>query len=915
MPNPRGLLQWLQSLKAVQKTPTAVLRDGAIAVDASKYFSQTLVRDAWAEALGVVQIAHIQETVEKHVKAFEELNTSVIWCFEGISTMRRLSADPSTYAPTDSNAGERDRAWTEYREGRTETATKYFNELQTTPDFLNRPALEVVKETLLRLGAKVIVAPYDVEPQMAWFAHPPHQFVHAVYGDPDLLLFAVDKVITKLDIVNMEKCEWVSLASVLDSTELTFRQLTEACMIAGYRGSETLASCLNKVGFIDFQLAVDQVLQEYQERESLTEAQKADPAFAPLLRIIDRQEKWDSPVQKVNLVKAINSNLRYLERQLVFVGGKGEMGPLRYEFTPLLPIPKVPTAASKSSKAKKLLAKAAAKGAILQDFDENALNGSNEQAGETKTDETSATSNAIATATLPSAVATAVASGTLAPSTLEPLFTGLLVDRPQQVLSSAHPRLLDALAPLRAQAMLLLASAFGDLNDSAAGTASLSPILKELSKTTSALGAPIHIPDPSSEKSLSVMNVRFYDRTEGYWPRELCLDQCQSEDELAAARNLVPDVFSHLSANALTSTSATEAHEFIGKFYDAALKLCEPCGDVFGKLSGSALLVQVLRCLAILQGGKPGRCGCSNKTKTTGDCAALVTVALATLYALKLITLPVDAKVELTQQGQAVANAADAAANATEEKEHVGVSEEVANALLLASVLCQTEVLSDQPITLLLPLSASISGSGFFKPYNHSVSATTPQERSRLYLSRVAGLLPSRVYERTTQRGAASIIQLDSKAASCQDISAVSNAATSLQRALRQFAEAAFVALLASQRVMIAEVSDFHDPDTIIEDEQDPEMATETKADLDEPALISEDDVGSNVNVRRIARRLPFSASTRPDPLAGIHQRDACGASESLSRHVAQLGASVATLLKGYRAAGVSVEVESSTQF
>ena len=65
--------------------------------------------------------------------------------------------------------------------------------------------------------------------QVAWLCQ--QQFAHFAFGELELLLYGVEKVVVELD---KDYVKWVSLQEILDFFKFSFEQFVDCCLLAGY---------------------------------------------------------------------------------------------------------------------------------------------------------------------------------------------------------------------------------------------------------------------------------------------------------------------------------------------------------------------------------------------------------------------------------------------------------------------------------------------------------------------------------------------------------------------------------------------------------------------------------------------------------------------------------------------------------
>ncbi|CAL5870703.1 uncharacterized protein PFLUO_LOCUS4943 [Penicillium psychrofluorescens] len=229
-----------------QSLPLSALKGAVVGIDASHYLSQHLInqstREALLSALGGFPFA-LRSNIEKELQTFKNLGIGSVFVFNGLEFGKkdqRPAAQPTSTRPFE-------QAWELYDQQQADQVVDAFSNAgmityspSTTispstpimaidpPVFVpyswvpqssqssqrspiladrNEPAGTPPPETLYKFlqrilhqnGVPFLVAPYSAAAQLSYLTRGPNPVVDAVYGPSDILLFDIDKLVTKIE--------------------------------------------------------------------------------------------------------------------------------------------------------------------------------------------------------------------------------------------------------------------------------------------------------------------------------------------------------------------------------------------------------------------------------------------------------------------------------------------------------------------------------------------------------------------------------------------------------------------------------------------------------------------------------------------------------------------------------------------
>ncbi|KAL1980154.1 hypothetical protein VTN96DRAFT_4585 [Rasamsonia emersonii] len=176
--------------------PLSALKGAVVGVDASHYIYQHLhhhsTREPLLIALGGFPFA-LKANIERELQTYKNLGITLVFVFNGLDFGRR---DPQPQARAES-ARAFEQAWELYDQQQADQVVDAFSNAGTPkPEELYR----FLQRILFENGVAFMVAPYSAAAQLAYLEKGPQQLIDAVFGSSDILLFDVEKLITRIDL-------------------------------------------------------------------------------------------------------------------------------------------------------------------------------------------------------------------------------------------------------------------------------------------------------------------------------------------------------------------------------------------------------------------------------------------------------------------------------------------------------------------------------------------------------------------------------------------------------------------------------------------------------------------------------------------------------------------------------------------
>ncbi|KAL1953984.1 hypothetical protein VTO42DRAFT_1870 [Malbranchea cinnamomea] len=223
----RALDEWANARS--QTLPLSALKGAAVGIHASYYLDQHLnhhiTKEPLLGALGGFPFAQ-RANIERELQALKDQGITPVFVFDGLEVGKPVSDLPLRAQ----NARAFERAWELYDQQQADQVVDAFsNAGSTKPETLYKFLQRILRDQ----GIEFLVAPYSASAQLAYLGRGPNQFVDAIFGPSELLLFEVDKVITRLD-TDLFQFSWITKYACQEELgKLTSEQFVELCLLLG----------------------------------------------------------------------------------------------------------------------------------------------------------------------------------------------------------------------------------------------------------------------------------------------------------------------------------------------------------------------------------------------------------------------------------------------------------------------------------------------------------------------------------------------------------------------------------------------------------------------------------------------------------------------------------------------------------
>ncbi|KAJ7261993.1 XPG I-region protein [Mycena rebaudengoi] len=219
--------------KHLQTLPLSVLSDSRLGIDASYYLQGLLdspsSREPLLAATGGLPLA-LTQRIEADLRALEKLRIKPVFVFPGLTPNRRGKQNQNQ--PQDHTDACRDRrdAWSKYEAGMEDAATRLF---EGRAGFAQWDLWRMVLRIFRHRNVEFMVAPYVAWAQLVYLQRHPKQYIHAIYGPTDALLYpGVDKLVTALEL-SANTFTYTSKRALLAELALTEDQFLDVALLVG----------------------------------------------------------------------------------------------------------------------------------------------------------------------------------------------------------------------------------------------------------------------------------------------------------------------------------------------------------------------------------------------------------------------------------------------------------------------------------------------------------------------------------------------------------------------------------------------------------------------------------------------------------------------------------------------------------
>ncbi|CBF90248.1 MKT1 family protein [Aspergillus nidulans FGSC A4] len=193
----RPLDDWVSGISArTSSLPLSALKGAVVGIDASHYISQHLLHPSTREplliALGGFPFA-LRSNIEKELQVFKDLGVGCVFVFNGLDFGKK-NQRPQAHHET---VRAFEHAWELYDQQQADQVVDAFSSVGTPrPESLYR----FLQRILVQNGIDYMVAPYSAAAQLAHLSTGPSPVVDAIWGPSEVLLFDVEKLITRIEI-------------------------------------------------------------------------------------------------------------------------------------------------------------------------------------------------------------------------------------------------------------------------------------------------------------------------------------------------------------------------------------------------------------------------------------------------------------------------------------------------------------------------------------------------------------------------------------------------------------------------------------------------------------------------------------------------------------------------------------------
>ncbi|KAF2070632.1 hypothetical protein CYY_008056 [Polysphondylium violaceum] len=213
-------------------------------IEAVPWLFKLPVKEPFQVTMGGLPLTLV-DTLQNELNKFKKANIKPFFLFNGLHNLREKTTNSNTFNLRTSKLNN---AWESYYKGQYSAAEKYFQESheKTFTPLLSH--IHYIIQYLNQKGVEVFKAPFFAGPQLALFSEPSQKnYLNAVYGSQELLLFGIYRLITDIDY-EKGSYTWVDLKSILLELGLTHDQFIDACLLCGFEYCPTFPVIINSFG-------------------------------------------------------------------------------------------------------------------------------------------------------------------------------------------------------------------------------------------------------------------------------------------------------------------------------------------------------------------------------------------------------------------------------------------------------------------------------------------------------------------------------------------------------------------------------------------------------------------------------------------------------------------------------------------
>ncbi|KAH8144938.1 uncharacterized protein LAJ45_11059 [Morchella importuna] len=218
---------WIVTQSKSETLPLSALKDSVLGIEADHYLQKLLTTTPSKEPL-VVALGgfpfNLRNTVEADIDDLRKAGVKPIFVFKGFKTV----PIEAPFSVNDEGPAQRSRAWELYDRGLANEAVEAFGIAGTLEPW---EIYRYFQRILLENDVDFQVAPYAAWPQMQYLQK--QGFVDAIWGNSELFMFEVEKVITHINITPGSTFTWINRPRLLQDMSLMNDMFVDACLLSG----------------------------------------------------------------------------------------------------------------------------------------------------------------------------------------------------------------------------------------------------------------------------------------------------------------------------------------------------------------------------------------------------------------------------------------------------------------------------------------------------------------------------------------------------------------------------------------------------------------------------------------------------------------------------------------------------------
>lgn len=214
----------------------------------------TVAKEGAPVAMGGAPLS-LRAAIDKEIIAIKSFNIIPLFVFNGLSIIRK----DRPFSTEDLRPAKRTTAWDLYEKGKVEQALSTW---ASSGSIYIQDLLHIVCDALRDHNVEFMRAPYSSWAQLAYLERHPKQYIHAILGGSELLMYDVERLITGFDYKGT--FTWLSKRAILADLGISDDQFLDVCIFAGFEYCSTFPPLTSDLMSFTFKSTHD-IIKQYKK--------------------------------------------------------------------------------------------------------------------------------------------------------------------------------------------------------------------------------------------------------------------------------------------------------------------------------------------------------------------------------------------------------------------------------------------------------------------------------------------------------------------------------------------------------------------------------------------------------------------------------------------------------------------------